>query len=374
MHPEFPQQPDLIHLNHAGVGPWPKRTRDAVSRFAALNTSRGPADYPRWLEAAERLRGRAARLTSTLPEAIALVGSTSEGLSTVAFGLDWKPGDNVVFARQEFPSNRMPWQAVGERFGVAVREVDLAGERDPEQALIAAMDERTRILPVSAVQWADGLRMDLRRLGDACRAVGALFCVDAIQWLGYSDLDAPALGIDVAVADGHKWLLAPEGLGLMCLSEKAMERVQLTRFGWHMTTHPGDFEREQWLPARTARRFEAGSPNTLGAHALEASLSLLEETGFDSVEAAVNERVAHLLDRIRDEPELTPVTPTDPERRAGIMTFHVRGADADRLVGSLRERGVYAAARCGGVRFSPHFYTPFQSIDRALDMLLDTVR
>jgi selenocysteine lyase/cysteine desulfurase len=368
---EFPHQPGLIYLNHAGVGPWPRRARDAAVRFAEMNVSRGAADYPQWLEAEGRLRERAARLTGAeSTDEIALVKNTSEGLSMVAYGLDWQPGDNVVVSDQEFPSNRIPWESLAERFGVEVRRVRLADGTTPEDALIAAMDRRTRVLPVSAVQWASGLRMDLERLGGACREHDALFCVDAIQLLGAASLSAQAIGADIVVADGHKWMLGPEGIGIMYLSPRAMERLQLLQYGWHMVRHLGDHERTEWEPASSARRFEAGSPNTLGAHALEASLSLLEEVGMARVEALIRERARHLLDRIAREPRLTAVTPDADDRHLGIVTFRVRGADPEQLLRALRNNGIYPAARAGGLRFSPHFYTEPHALDSAVDAVL----
>ncbi len=371
MHDEFPQQAGLIYLNHAGVGPWPKRARDAVVRFADLNVSRGAPDYPRWLEPEQRLRERAARLTGAAsPAEIALVKNTSEGLSMVAYGLDWQAGDNVVISDQEFPSNRIPWESLEERFGVEVRRVRLEDGATPEDALIAAMDRRTRVLPVSAVQWASGLRMDLERLGSACRELDALFCVDAIQLLGAASLSASAIGADVIVADGHKWMLGPEGIGVMYLSPRAIERVRLSQFGWHMVRHMGDYNRTDWEPAPDARRFEAGSPNTLGAHALEASLSLLEEIGLDRVEALVRERARHLFERIAREPALTAVTPEAEDRHLGIVTFQVAGTDPDRLLRSLRARDIFPAARGAGLRFSSHFYTSLDDLDTAMDVLL----
>lgn len=368
---QFPLEPGLIYLNHAGVGPWPQRTRDAVSAFAESNVRRGAADYPQWAAVEQRLRERAARLVGADSAAsIALVKNTSEGLSMVAYGLAWRPGDNVVISDQEFPSNRIPWESLAERFGIEVRQVRLADAPTPEDAIISRMDRRTRVLPVSAVQWATGLRMDLERLGNACREHDALFCVDAIQLLGAGRLDASAIGADVIVADGHKWMLAPEGLGTMYLSPVAMDRLRLQQYGWHMVRHMGDYERSEWEPAADARRFEAGSPNTLGAHALEASLSVLEEVGLDAVEAAVLERAEQLFEWIDREPRLTAITPSQPSRYAGIVTFQVKGAAPEHLLSALRAHAIYPAARHGGLRFSPHFYTDPAALDTAMEAVL----
>ncbi|UEX76681.1 aminotransferase class V-fold PLP-dependent enzyme [Spiribacter halobius] len=370
-HPEIPLDPDLIYLNHAGVGPWTRAAGEAVRRFAEVNVARGAAEYPEWLAVERRLRERLARLIGAgSADDIALVKNTSEGLSLVAQGLDWRPGDNVVINDQEFPSNRMPWEALAASHGVEVREVRLDAAQSPEDALIAAMDARTRVLPVSAVQYATGLRLDLERLGQACADRGALFCVDAIQHLGALPFDAAAVGADFVVADGHKWMLGPEGLGVLYVHPDRREQLRLLQHGWHMAEAAGDYDRRDWTPASTARRFEPGSPNLLAAHALEASLGVLEGQGMAAVGAAVQENVEHLLARLDAEPALSAITPSARERRAGIVTFRVAGADGPALWRALRAEGVIAASRKGGIRFSPHFHNSPQDIDRAVDRVL----
>ena len=370
-HPEFPHEPPLIHLNHAGVGPWPLRAVQAVERFARENLSRGSRGYPGWLELEERLRRRAARLINApAPEQIALLKNTSEGLSLVAWGLSWEAGDNVVVASREFPSNRIVWESLA-AVGVECRRVDIdRPDLTPEEALLAAVDPRTRLLSVSAVQYADGLRMELPTLAQGCRERGVLFCVDAIQQLGALPFDAQACGADFVIADGHKWMLGPEGLGLFYCREELWERLQLRQYGWHMVERMGEFERSQWEPARSARRFEAGSPNLLAAHALEASRALLEEEGMERVGERILALTEHLLERIDREPLLEALTPRAQGRRSGIVTFRHRGADPEPLWRRLLGEGVLCAARGGGIRFSPHYYLEPTALDEAVDRLL----
>lgn len=210
-HPEFPQEPGLIYLNHAAVAPWPARTAEAVRRFAEENLRVGALHYPRWLETERSLReSLRALLNAASTDDIALLKNTSEALSVVAHGLDWRPGDVVITARQEFPSNRVVWESLREQ-GVEVRLADLAEADTPEEALIALADERTRLLSISSVQYGTGLRMNLARLGRFCREHGILFCVDAIQSLGGLRMDVQAIQADFVMADGHKWMLGPEG-------------------------------------------------------------------------------------------------------------------------------------------------------------------
>ncbi len=370
MHPEFPLSPDILYLNHAAVAPWPKRTVAAVARFAQENGTRGAADYSRWIRTETRLRGRLAELLKApSPMDVALVKNTSEGLSVIAYGIDWKPGDNVAGIAQEFPSNRIVWESLSAQ-GVAYRRLDLYASSRPEADLMALCDERTRLIALSSVQYARGLRLDLGRLGDFCRGRDILFCVDAIQGLGVVPFDLGHTKADFVVADGHKWMLGPEGVALLYVNPRLRQELRLHQYGWHMVEHRGDYERPEWSPAADARRFECGSPNMLGAHALDASLSLLLETGIDRIQAAVAERTQYLIELI-DGHGFELLSPRDPGRRAGILTFRIPGADHQALYQALTDSGVICARRGGGIRFSPHFYTPYSVLERAVRMIAE---
>jgi selenocysteine lyase/cysteine desulfurase len=365
---EFPQEPGLIYLNHAAVAPWPLRTAEAVARFAGENVARGAADYPRWMVVESALREQLRTLLGARsPDDVALLKNTSEGLSVVAHGLPWRAGDNVVISDQEFPSNRIVWESL-RAFGVEVRRAALSSD-NPEEDLLRQVDHNTRLLAVSAVQYATGLRLDLERLGNGCRARGVLFCVDAIQSLGVVPMDVEAFGIDFLAADGHKWMLGPEGLAVFWVRPELRERLRLHQYGWHMVEHPGDYERPEWQPAAGARRFECGSPNVLGIHALQASLSLLLEQGITEIERSVAARVDQLATGCRSR-GLLLLSPEDPARRAGILTFCHPSLPALQLHERLARAGVVCAPRGGGVRLSPHFYTPPDQLERALDAAL----
>jgi selenocysteine lyase/cysteine desulfurase len=368
IHDEFPQVPGLRYLNHAAIAPWPRRAVLAVTRFAEQNSQVGARDYADWLLVERSLRERLTRLLNApCSDDIALVKSTSEALSFVAFGLDWHAGDQVVISNEEFPSNRVVWEAL-EPQGVEVVKVDLHGG-DPETKLLNACGSRTRLLSISAVQYASGLRLDLRRLGHGCRQRGVLFCVDAIQQLGALPFDAQACQCAFAMADGHKWLLGPEGLGVFYCRSDLRAQLELHEYGWHMLEHRGDYLRQDWQPAHSARRFECGSPNMLGTMALEASLSLLEEVGMVEVGKVVQERVQWLLDGLACMPGVTLHSPIDPARRAGIVTFSLAGWNNQALFQHLRSEQVICAQRGAGVRLSPHFYSEPRVIEETLSLL-----
>ncbi|CAI8954222.1 aminotransferase class V-fold PLP-dependent enzyme [Methylocaldum szegediense] len=370
MHPEFPLSSDLIYLNHAAVAPWPLRTAQAVTRFAEENVRYGAARYPDWVRRESILREQLRDLLNApSSDDIALVKNTSEAISLVAFGLEWREGDNIVSSSEEFPSNRIPWQALSSR-GVAFREANLAAGSTPEDALFELVDARTRLITISSVQYASGLRLDLEKIGRFCRDQGILFCIDAIQSLGALRFDVQRYHADFVMADGHKWMLGPEGLAVFYTSPRARNALKLMQYGWHMVENAGDYDTRSWIPARNARRFECGSPNMLGIHALSASLSLILETGMETIETSLLERTTYLAEAIMNQPLLQLLSPGDPERRSGIITFRHRSKENQRLFQHLKQNGVICALRGGGIRFSPHFYTPLSSLERAIDIAL----
>lgn len=363
---EFPLAAELCYLNHAAVAPWPRRTSTAVARFAQENCERGATDYEHWIDQQQTLRRQLQRLINAPSiRNIALQKNTSEGLSAIAYGLDWQPGDRVLITDQEFPSNRIVWESLG-RLGVAVVEAELSAHPTPEQAIIDRLENGVKLLSVSAVQYGTGLTLDLAQLGAACRQRGILFCVDAIQSLGALPFDVQACNADFVVADGHKWMLGPEGLAVLYVADAHLESLHLHQFGWHMVKDRGQYDQRHWEPAPDARRFECGSPNMLGVVALSASLSLLEQVGIGNVHAALQQRIAYLEQRLLERDDLVLITDTRRPLRSGILTFrHVR-LSATHLFHPLRQQQVVCAPRGGGIRFSPHFYTPFDVLDRAV--------
>jgi len=369
---EFPLRSGIVYLNHAAVGVWPKRTADAVKAFAEENMRQGAADYPQWMKTERELRGRLARLINApAHDDIALVKNTSEALSLIAYGLNWQAGDNIVSTNQEFPSNRMVWESLHSK-GVELRLADVSGE-EPEAAMLALCDEHTRLLTVSSVQYGTGLRMDLGRLGGFCRQHDILFCIDAIQSLGALQFDAQVYHANFVVADGHKWMLGPEGLAVFYSTPAARDALTLLQYGWHMAERAGDFDAINWMPATAARRFEPGSPNMLGIHALNASLSLLEEIGMVDVESAVLSNAETLMAWVQARPELELITSAEQGRYAGIVTFRHGQLDqaghAD-LYRKLMQAGIVCAHRAGGIRFSPHCYNDIDVLAHAWDQFV----
>lgn len=369
---DFRLDQHIIHLNHAAVAPWPSVTRDAVAAFADENLHIGSQRYAEWMKVEQALKQKMQQLVNAeSSDEIAILKNTSEGLSIIAQGLEFSQGDNIVIPDEEFPSNRIVWIAL-EKQGVEVRRISIetADSRSAEQRLIDAMDSNTRLLSCSSVQYARGLRMNLDVLGEACKQHGSLFCVDAIQSLGAMAFDAQACQADFVVADGHKWMCAPEGTALFYCRHEVQDQLRLTQHGWHMLEDAFEFRHSDTLDiASNAQRFESGSPNMMGIAALNASLGMLLDTGMDNIEQAVLANSRYLQQQLTKLDKLHLLSPTEPGRYAGITTFYRDNTDTLALYQHLQDNNVLCACRGGGIRFSPHFYTPKQNIDKAVALV-----
>ncbi|HEX9940901.1 MAG TPA: aminotransferase class V-fold PLP-dependent enzyme [Thermoanaerobaculia bacterium] len=365
---EFPVTADYAYLNHAAIAPLPRRSAE---RMAALADTVSRTGDRLWLERnaeAERVRGLAARLLGAREvHEVAFVENTSTGLSFVAQGFDWQTGDNVVGADLEFPSNVYPWMQLAGR-GVEYRTVpERDGRIDPDE-LLSRVDDRTRMLVLSSVQYASGFRSDLARLGAACRERGVLFVVDAIQSLGALAHDVERENIDVLAAASHKWLLGPEGIGVLYVSDRAIDRLRPVRSGWRSMrdqTHWTDLAID-WNDG--AKRLESGTLNVYGIAALGGSLEVLLEAG----PGAAERRVLALADRAAQglaNLGFSVVSSRRPGETSSIVAASHPRHDPSDLVERLAERNVIVAVRAGRLRISAHFYNTEEEIDRCLGEL-----
>lgn len=368
---QFPVNQQCMYLNHAAVAPWPKCTSDAVQAFALENSITGAQGYLRWLKKEQSLRSKLAQLIGTADEdCVALVKNTSEALSLVAYGLDWQVGDIILISDDEFPSNRIVWESLAEKFGIIVQQVHIAHD-NPEAEIIAALESATqkpKLISISAVQYASGIKLDLAKIGLACKNNNVLFCVDAIQAVGAMPFQCDEWHIDFAMADGHKWMLGPEGLGFFFVKKNHISTLNLYQYGWHMVKDAGNYALKTWQPAENAKRFECGSPNMLAGYALEASIDLLLNVGLTTVANAIEINHGYLLQQLQ-QLGAEILSPLQAERRAGIITFRFAGIDSSELYQQLMNADVVCANRGGGVRFSPHFHTTKACMDDAINVL-----
>jgi selenocysteine lyase/cysteine desulfurase len=366
---EFPVTERFLYLNHAGVSPIPARAADAGAALLYRFRDEGAFHLRKWQEIADEARARFAGLIGASPEEVAFIKNTSEGLSFIAAGFPWKEGDNLVTANVEFPANVYPWMRLASR-NVEVRMVPAREGRVRKEDLFAACDGKTRLIALSSVEFGNGHRNDLSGIGEFCQKKGIFFCVDAIQSLGVLPIDVRAYGIDSLSADGHKWMLSPEGIGGFYISRDVMEMVEPVELGWHSIRNRFDFENYDFRLSPDARRFEPGSFNTVGLAAFNASLDLLLSIGVDRIW----ERVRRLTDGAIETAlgqgfEL--LSSRRPEDRSGIVTFRVPGADPQALWKALLGRNAVCSSRAGGIRISPHFYNTPEEIARFFEILAE---
>ncbi|ARU56934.1 class V aminotransferase [Oleiphilus messinensis] len=373
---QFPIIENVTYLNHAAVAPWPKVTTEAVNQFAQENLEYGATHYPQWLNTEKQLRTKLKSLiNASSTQEIALAKNTSEALSIIAYGINWTVGDEVLISNHEFPSNRIVWESL-ETKGVTVKTVNIDNTDDPTQTICDNITQRTKLVSISSVQYASGVRVDLQRIGIACRTQDTLFCVDAIQSLGAIPFDNQTIGADFIVADGHKWMLGPEGLALLYVRQSLIETLDLNQFGWHMVNARGNYDLTEWEPANDATRFECGSPNMLGIHALNASLNLILEIGVATIYENIQERIEFIHRKFTKVKDISILSPAAQEQRSGIITFKVNHLDKPQhsaLHQTLMQNNIICAYRGGGIRFSPHFYTPITQLEAALDQVTSLI-
>src|SRR5215210_4721132 len=294
----FPITERAIYLNHAAVSPPPLPTTKAVIAQLEDVAQHGSLHYRAWVAVRERARRLAAEMIGARPAELAFVRNTSDGLSTVANGLKWQAGENVVTFRGEFPSNIYAWLRLREAYGVEVRMCEERDGRIDLDELINLIDDKTRVVAISHVQYASGFRADLERVGRAARRHDALLVVDVIQAMGVLPVNVEAELIDVAAGACHKWLLTPEGVGLLYVSDRARERIEPTLVGWMSVPAPEDYGNFEQDWKRGALAWETGTAPTALIHGLEASLSLLQETGIERIAAHLSELTDYLCERL----------------------------------------------------------------------------
>jgi selenocysteine lyase/cysteine desulfurase len=360
---QFPVRKRLIYLNHAAVAPLSRAAAEAMKGLADDCCRLGSLNYADWLAVYEGLRVAAARLIGAERSEIALVKNTSEGIATVAMGLDWKAGDRMVGFREEFPANYYPWKKLEEK-GVQVTWLSV---EDPLERIEEAT-RGARLLAISYVQFLSGYRAPIQAIGEICHRNHCIYLLDAIQGLGAFPVDVRKCHIDALAADGHKWMLGPEGCGILYVREELQDRVEPVEFGWTNVAGYNDYASRDMALRRDAGRYECGTLNTIGCYGLKSSIELLLEVDPGKIAPVVQ----NLGDRIYEgaiERGYEVLGSRRVETGAGIVSFRKAGIDATEVVRRLKDAGVSAAARAGWVRMSPHFYISPGDIEQMLSEL-----
>jgi len=365
----FPALKQFTYLNSAAVSPLPSTSIEAVNEQMHDVASFGSSHYLDWIATKEQARGLVAQMINVRPEQVAFTRNTSDGFAAIANGINWQQGDNIVSFAREFPANFYPWRRVRDKFGVELRLCPEREGRIDLDELIALIDQNTRVVTISSVQFGSGFRADLERIGRAARAVDALFCVDLIQGLGAHGYDLPAQYVDAASGASHKWLCAPEGCGLLYLSDRAMERVEPTLTGWISVETPWDFEDREQPFKPNALAWESGTGTSSLFYGLEQSLKLLSETGLSNIENHVNDLSDGLCDSLAGK-NYDIVSSRKPGEKSGIVCIkHRDGLEPNDIFKRLEAENIIVSARGDRLRIATHFYNDQKDIERLVESL-----
>ena len=366
----FPAASKYTYLNSAAVSPIPTTAVDAVLSQLRDVSENGSEHFNEWVATKDRCRGLLAEMLNVRPENIAFMRNTSDGFASVANGIDWKNTDNIVSFENEFPSNFYPWRRVRDEFGVELR---LCPERDGRIDLhefISLINSDTRLVAISAVQYASGFKADLERIGRAARKVGALFAVDIIQGLGAMGFDLPASYVDIASCASHKWLCAPEGCGFLYLSEAARDRVRPTFVGWISVETPWDFADREQPFKNNALAWESGTGSSALFYGLEQSLLLLRSEGLANIEKYLLELTDDLCARLASR-DFEIVSSRRLGESSPIICIRSRsGVHPSEIAAKLQSQGIVVSPRGDRLRIAPHFYNNLADIEKLVENLI----
>jgi cysteine desulfurase / selenocysteine lyase len=365
----FPVTEQYIYFNHAAISPPPIPTIRAVEAQLKDVQENGSTNFRSWLAVKEKARELLANLLGARPEQVAFMRNTSDALSTVANGLKWRAGDNIVTFSREFPSNIYPWLRIRDAFGVEVRMCEERDGRIDLDELENLIDQNTRLVAISHVQYASGFRIDLERLGKLVRQRDALFVVDTIQALGVVPTDVEAQYIDVAAGGGHKWLLTPEGVAYLYLSDRARERIQPTLVGWISVPNPDDYFNFDQGWNRGTLAWETGTGPAALLHGFKASLDLLSGFGAHNAANYLEELTDYLCERLPPK-NYDVVSSRAAGEKSHIVCIRHRGElSAMALYAHLTARKILTAPRGDRLRIAPHIYNTTTEVDEFIQSL-----
>ncbi|CAN5883851.1 aminotransferase class V-fold PLP-dependent enzyme [soil metagenome] len=359
---EFTAASRMAYFDHASDSPVPERAARVISERTTLLQDPSAAVKPRE-EYFDESRQRLGHMTNANPAQFAFLTNISDATATIANGIAWQPGDEVVLIRGEFASFVYPWRNL-EPVGVTVRFVEKGGAVGNDLDRIeAAIGPRTRVVAISHVEYESGYRNGLEALARLTHARDALFVVDASQSLGVLPIDIERNGIDALVSVGYKWLMAPHGISVLYVSERAMVQIRPTmpgRYsvdaGWQTLEYGLSWRPDAW-------RYQGGALNWIGVCALAESLGLLEMIGPEAVESAAMGTMDRIVEQLKDLP-VEIKSDLTPARRSAILAFSLGSNEADEAcVASAREKGILVGSRGYGIRTGAHLWNNQRDVE-----------
>ncbi len=392
---EWPVLETMTFLDAACVSFAPQRTVKAVKAFADMTAVQEEANSSAHHIAMDSLRHKAydeaAKLLNADPEEIALVESTSHGLNIAAQGIELQDGDNIITTNLEFIQVALPWCVMRKDKNIDIRVCKTEDNRFTAKDFAALVDDKTKLIVMSTLEWCNGWQTDLEELGDYCKEKGVYLVVDAVQQLGVTKIDTKACHIDILTAGGHKWLNSPYGTGVLYVNKETLPKLKQSYAGYLNTTvpeggwgayweNPAAPSVNNWTFDNTARKFEiGGTSNYTGAIALGESLALVNEIGIENIEKRVREIAVYCMDRI-EEIGGTLITHRDPGHFGGIVIARLYDdLDVDRMIlKKLHARRIFIAQRftdfIGGFRISCQYFNNEKDIDTMIDAMKELIK
>jgi cysteine desulfurase/selenocysteine lyase len=358
----FPVTRRCVYLNHASNGPLALSVAQAMNEYVERCSLHGEVPYSEAEAGVEEARALAAQLLGARREEMAFVKNASAGAIIAIGSIEWQHGDNVVLMRDAFPVNVYPFNYllphVEKRY---VTSTELAKGPD---CVFRLVDRHTRAIAIDWVHFLSGVRVDMTAIASFCRTRAIHILVDAMQGLGAVDQSFGDLGVDFVFAGGGKWLLGPQGSGILYVNAAILPKLKPANLGW-LSAQWNDFN-DIYTPKPLkpgASRFEEGTKNYIGIYGLRESLRILLDAGMGEVTARVRMLVQLLRQRL-EKKGFEVITPADPQRHAGIIAASRPGMDTSALHARLKQQGFVCSLRENRLRVSPHFYNTEEEVER----------
>lgn len=378
---EMPIAQRFAYFDHAAVSPLPASSAKKIESWANQASLLGDTLWPQWARDLEATRAQVAGLLDASESEIALVPNTTFGINAIASGVPWQTGDSLVVPSNEFSSNLLPWKMLARR-GVDVRTatmppIEACSNVSMVDHILPLVDQTTKMVSVSWVSYSSGFRCDLAALCECLHARGVKLFVDAIQGLGAFPLSVRSIPIDFLAADGHKWMLGPEGAGMLYIREKNLDWLQPTMVGWNSVVNSHHFSPEASQLKSNAQRYEGGSVNMPGQLALGASIELLRECNLAEsgrpLTTSITDHCNYLVESLR-RIGVSVCRADDPNCHSGIVPFRLPGIDSAAVRTHLLKQDVVLSVRHGFLRAAVHGYNSTSDIDRLIEGLSEFMR
>ena len=363
----FPTTKKYIYLNHAGVSPLNTYTLKYTNAFIEDALINGGNSHPKWMHNVKEAKSLSARIINAHPDEMAILKNTTSGMLTVANGLKFNKGDNIIIPEKEFPANVHPWLNLQKK-GVNVKFVKWRDGRILIEDILNLIDERTRLVSVSYVQFLNGYRINLEELGHHLKKRNVLFFADVVQGMGVFDIDVKRDNIDFLSAGAHKWLLGAEGVGFFYCKNDNLDMLDVHNLGYASVVAEDYLDYSMTLKPNSSR-FEEGCANMLGIHTTLGSLKLIEGVTVAKIRERILDITDYFAESLKNE-GFDIKSPREHEgEKSGIVSFYSKKIDSKELFKKLTENNCYVALRDNAIRISPHFYNSKEEVARFMEIL-----